>query len=1405
MAASTSKEMLPPETGKRHSGYLKLIETIGPLKSTKKRWFVLEENALFLYYYRSEREFTPVGRIYLPTAVFTYDPKQNCTFVIRSNGESLILEAPDCKSRLYWLQALQTQRRICIESQAKEFGSEAELFPKLPDLAEFLPSLGFSSADNFSIEPAAETEERSSVFYVDEKGGLHENSFQYPVSEGVNYDDKQTFSNAADATTKKMQYLKSNKISAAESAYTLPCLLNNQRIIKASQSATKLNGFNFSSFPLLRSKKNYDELITVVNALKERCLDLHDEVAASRDLIQVLQNSIVANKDQTAALQRLINATGNESERLQFYLDTESQRAQLQTENEKFKSELKKATDKVKNFEKQMLKQVDDMESYKQALRSKDEIILRLTNECCAQKQDSVNSDLILDAVEPFFEDIEITDVVDQEVDKMKDLVSGYETQNQFLNKEILELHNLIRHMESREISHTKRYYNMEAQFYQLKSRYLLLLNHFRPNKVLSPNVVEELVKEARKTLLDDKAQCDYFTDDLGFYFTASHAGSGSLNEELVQRAGDLQRKSDQISSKQKKEADELYLDWLTRWDSFLVNFSGRLLEPNAELKQLIRSGVPHAYRARVWKDLINNWVKDTLAEVGTGYFTCLCRQGLAKSSEGYDPSFKQIDLDLARTLPHNRHFEDMQAEKIEPLRRVLYAYRQHNADIGYCQGLNRLAAVALLYLSEEDAFWALVAIIEHLQPRNYYGRTVIAAQADQRVLDEIVHEKLPKVYAHLHSFEVDLSLFTFSWFLTIFVDNFPHQTYLNIWDCFLFEGNKVLFRFAIAALKLKEDEIVACKSSGALHSCLSKIGESMNDYKALAQNAVSRPGGFGLSASEALLHPAHMLICLTDIVQTIVIASVAFRTLNPFSQKPIEQKRQLYLAEILCRLKMLKFSQQLYAKLKELNCPNVQTVKTIDFMPLFLAGSNSVQFFSWVCENAQAPLQSRKSDQEDEKEQVERSCDEIVNCNKPKDDCLQNRCSLPLYSGENGREQQVDDSGSAALFELLREWSVRNHADAELNRQKLAQMHGYDDQQRQQYAALGKKFAQLENMFDKIGRRFDDMLCLSGRYSLDQNLLCLPSKFVALTSHLKIANDFVQIWERNLVEMENRLDKIRTIFWQADLTEWREKFYSANLASIIAQVRSEWWSNWNNLENAADVFDDLPTDQQHLQEAVVQFRQQNEALRQNISSCLHSIANISTDGDLVPILKAIAAVQDTMLSDYDQVLRGPKRYVSRLISDVESTLIFSDKFCEIFSTLSNNLLKAKQLLENAANLKTSFLESEGILKRNLALVKMVIEPTTTRVDQRSQETASWHLASEIDVNNLQKRVDQLVDIYCRCSAAVVDLESKDLKSLHNRQMQLHARLDDFDNLYDLLDEHHHQHPDSGGLDVDFQ
>ena len=45
-----------------------------------------------------------------------------------------------------------------------------------------------------------------------------------------------------------------------------------------------------------------------------------------------------------------------------------------------------------------------------------------------------------------------------------------------------------------------------------------------------------------------------------------------------------------------------------------------------------------------------------------------------------------QIETDLLRTLPNNRHYEGMHADGIPKLRRVLLAYSIYNPDVGYCQ-----------------------------------------------------------------------------------------------------------------------------------------------------------------------------------------------------------------------------------------------------------------------------------------------------------------------------------------------------------------------------------------------------------------------------------------------------------------------------------------------------------------------------------------------------------------------------------------------------------------------------------------------------------------------------------------------------------------------------------------------
>ena len=62
-------------------------------------------------------------------------------------------------------------------------------------------------------------------------------------------------------------------------------------------------------------------------------------------------------------------------------------------------------------------------------------------------------------------------------------------------------------------------------------------------------------------------------------------------------------------------------------------------------------------------------------------------------------------------------------------------------------QGFNRLVAIALLFMAEEDAFWCLVYIIESLMPPEYYSRDkqLIGAQVDQVSIFSTVFENPAK------------------------------------------------------------------------------------------------------------------------------------------------------------------------------------------------------------------------------------------------------------------------------------------------------------------------------------------------------------------------------------------------------------------------------------------------------------------------------------------------------------------------------------------------------------------------------------------------------------------------------------------------------------------------------------
>jgi hypothetical protein len=365
-----------------------------------------------------------------------------------------------------------------------------------------------------------------------------------------------------------------------------------------------------------------------------------------------------------------------------------------------------------------------------------------------------------------------------------------------------------------------------------------------------------------------------YYIDELGFYrylgddhiyyvcsnTNMANISRGSSNSSSsVNGAASLElcfrsvRHELRISHFDKTED---YKNWKQDWDEFIRDklISRRPIFNNRQLKMRIRSGIPHDYRYKVWTALIRMRTRSIKELYPNDIYESLLKVD-RKQQQQQSECFKQIELDLLRTLPNNRYFEDPNSIGIQRVRRVLIAYSRFDPSVGYCQGMNRLAAMALLVLPEEEAFWCLVAIIQSIMPKDYYKKPWLA-QVDCRVLGDLLERKLPKLHKHLTENDIELTLF--SWFFTLFVDGCRPELLLRIWDIFLYEGDKVLFRIALAILYIAQDELLKMTDFSAINTYLNHL------------------------VSTRKLDIEHLF-------------NIAFKELNPFPTQMINQRREYH------------------------------------------------------------------------------------------------------------------------------------------------------------------------------------------------------------------------------------------------------------------------------------------------------------------------------------------------------------------------------------------------------------------------------------------------------------------------------------------------------------------------------
>ncbi|KAL4727215.1 hypothetical protein ACLX1H_006116 [Fusarium chlamydosporum] len=233
------------------------------------------------------------------------------------------------------------------------------------------------------------------------------------------------------------------------------------------------------------------------------------------------------------------------------------------------------------------------------------------------------------------------------------------------------------------------------------------------------------------------------------------------------------------------------------------------------EFKTLVLGGIPVAYRAKVWSEC-----SGAAALRVPGYYEDL----VAESGEDDDPVVvSQIQMDINRTLTDNIFFR--KGPGVKKLNEVLLAYSRRNRDVGYCQGMNLIAANLLLMMpSAEDAFWILTSIIENILPHGYYDHSLMASRADQQVLRQYVAQVLPKLSAHLDSLSIELEALTFQWFLSVFTDCLSAEALFRVWDVVLCtnDGSTFLFQVALALLKLNEGNLQQCNTPAGIYTYIS-------------------------------------------------------------------------------------------------------------------------------------------------------------------------------------------------------------------------------------------------------------------------------------------------------------------------------------------------------------------------------------------------------------------------------------------------------------------------------------------------------------------------------------------------------------------------------------------------------
>ncbi|XP_017341305.1 USP6 N-terminal-like protein [Ictalurus punctatus] len=290
----------------------------------------------------------------------------------------------------------------------------------------------------------------------------------------------------------------------------------------------------------------------------------------------------------------------------------------------------------------------------------------------------------------------------------------------------------------------------------------------------------------------------------------------GFLHEEELPTQSTVEEKH----KNQEIERVEKWLKMVKNWNRY---------HNSEKMIKRVYKGIPLQLRGQAWALLLE---LDQVKQQNEGKY-----EKMKEQARNFSTEIKQIDLDVNRTFRNHVMFMERFGVKQQALFHVLAAYSVYNTEVSYCQGMSQIAAILLMYLNEEDAFWALSQLLTN-QKHAMHGFFIPGFPKLHRFQthhDQILAKLLPKLKKHLDKEQMTTGIYTTKWFLQCFIDRTPFTLTLRLWDIYILEGERILPAMAYTALKIHKK----CLLKMPLEDLREFLQESISSSFQLSNDAV--------------------------------------------------------------------------------------------------------------------------------------------------------------------------------------------------------------------------------------------------------------------------------------------------------------------------------------------------------------------------------------------------------------------------------------------------------------------------------------------------------------------------------------------------------------------------------------